>query len=175
MGRFDIKMRELLSGMATVTSDGSEEMTPAIKAIKLLMPTLLKHLRKADEATIAKFSKMFADGMYWVATGKEIPSDNDAEPTSNAERDSAEEVPAGIDNRGVGVGEIDPIGVSDSPIFDGLSTVEDSGSGHEAEVQGGVDSGGSSGREVVQAVGSRRGARKLDASAVKLRSVEEPA
>lgn len=168
-------MRELLSGMATVTSDGTEEMTPAIKAIKMLMPTLLKHLHKADEATIAKFSRMFADGMYWVATGKEIPSDNDAEPTSNVERDSVEEIPAGIDNGSVGVGEVDSVGVSDSPIFDGLSTVADSGSGHKAEVQSGVDSGGPSGGETVQEVGSRRSARKLDASAVKLRPVEESA
>lgn len=175
MGRFDIKMRELLSGMATVTSDGTEEMTPAIKAIKLLMPTLLKHLRKADEATIAKFSKMFADGMYWVATGKEIPSDNDAEPASNVERDSIEEISAGTDNGSVGVGEVDSGGVSDSPIFDGLSTVEDSGSGHETEVQGGVDGSWPSGGEIVQEMGSRRSTRKLDASAVKLRSVEEPA
>lgn len=160
---------------SATTPDGSEEMTPALKAIKLLMPTMLKHLRKADEATITKLSMTFAEGMYWVSTGKELPSDKHVASANNAERDSVTESATGPDNWSVGIGEVDSIGIPDSAIRVGLPESADSGNRHETEVQGSVDSGGDASGEAVQKVGSRRPSRKLNATAVEFGPVKESA
>lgn len=176
MGRFDIALHELVSSFSTIAADdNNSESSAGVKAIKLMMPMMLKKLRSADEATVSKLTMTFAERMYWVAKGKKISDDQHVESAGDAERDSVAKDAAGPDNWSIGVGEVDSVGVSDSPVCDGLSQVEDSSSGHKATVQGGVDGDRDASGESVQKVGSRRASRKLNVAAVEFGPIEKPA
>lgn len=172
-GRFEIKLAEMLKGMSSVDGAPDDDNTPAIKAIKLMMPMMLRHIRKADDATIAKFSKYIADNLYWVANGEEATNDDSNPTASDASGHQPEENSARVIDGRFGIGEVDASGVPSSTVSIGESESPDSGSGHKAKIHRRVASKRLASVKAVQEVGPRGETPELDVAAELVDAGEE--
>lgn len=145
-GRLELQVQKMLTGWDSSLSEGAET-PPAIRAARLLLPRLFKHLKDADEEVIKSFCKSFADAMNWVANGDDVVTD--------VGTNLSEEIGEGVASRGDGNGEVDVRGIPDSSVSQGVSESPDSGDRLETPVHGAVAPKRAKRQRVVQTVGSR--------------------